>query len=564
MRRIVPALYLVIFSSIIPSIFILTPYELKDFSQSIVSATTFTSNIFFPIKGDYFSSSSDLKPLIHTWSLSVEEQFYILYPILYYILIKKRLQPGKTILLCLLASLILAQFLSNNLPEYNFYLTLTRSWEFLCGVLLIYIDKNSFHSSLKKRNALSIIGAILILLPIFAYNEKLNSPSIEILPVLLGTSIIILYAKTDTYIGKILSTKLMFYIGTISYSLYLWHQPVFAFSRVFLDYEILNNSLILISQYLVILALSHITYKYIETPFRNPKKIPSYKFYIIFSTSTLLLIFTGLLGHFNNGFPNRYSNEKVKILNYKNYNKDPIYRSGECFLKEGQVFSDFPAFCLPNTKIENTTLVWGDSFAAAISYGIRTRNPAQTAQLSSFTCPPILDYEIPSNSYCHQINENIINTIKERRPDNIILHARWNIHRKAVDSGKLHKTIQRIKSLSPESNLLIIGGAPQWYPSLPELIVKSEKSKKRVHSQFYDEIKKTDDSLEKIATKESITFISLLNHLCLDKKCISLLQDKGGGKPIAWDYGHLTAEGSLFIYDKIFKENSKSTLPRKD
>ena len=304
-RRIIPAL-LVVMLAFMPLAWIyLLPSSFVDFSKSILYSLGFSSNLYFWKSGLVYGAESGLlKPFLHTWSLSVEEQFYILFPII--VLITFRFFRKYLIYILLigfLTSLALADWTSRNYPSFNFYILPTRGWELLAGSILAYFEITKGHRS--KNRMLSIIlptiGLILIGHSILFFDGRTFHPSFYTLSPIIGVCLIIWFSHKDQLITKILTTKLFVGIGLISYSLYLWHYPIFAFSRLigFMNGSLFNLFLIGI----ITTILSILSYYFVERPFRN-KNI---KFKLIIN---LILVFIFLLI-----FLNYYVIEKKGIGN---------------------------------------------------------------------------------------------------------------------------------------------------------------------------------------------------------------------------------------------------------
>nr|WP_272867689.1 acyltransferase [Crenothrix polyspora] len=284
-RRILPALFFVMAISIPFAWILLSPFDLASFSKSLVATPLFFSNFFFWIDGGYFETTAELKPLIHTWSLAVEEQYYIFFPI--FLILSWKLGRScvvKLILIIAILSLLAAQFGASYKPVANFFLLPTRAWELAIGALISFYFSNTdrVDLTLKSRQFLSGFGVGLIILPIFIFNKDTPFPSFYTLIPTVGAAFILLFCQSDTAIGKILGSKLFVSIGLISYSAYLWHQPIFALSRYYFSTISLMKMSALVICTLLLAALS---WKYIERPFRN-KNIVSRK--IIFSFSLIV------------------------------------------------------------------------------------------------------------------------------------------------------------------------------------------------------------------------------------------------------------------------------------
>lgn len=313
-RRILPALIFVILISSIISFIFLTRSELGSYFKSVIATLLFFSNFYFYKTTPYFRSESDLEPLLHTWSLSIEEQFYIIFPITL-LLFHKFFKRYIFLMLAFgfVASLFICQFLALKTGgTLNFYFTFSRAWELalgaICAHTLIYKDLS--YSTLIK-NLFSTIGIILIVFSIFFFSRQTVFPSFYTLVPTIGTSLIILFADKDTFINKILSIKFLVSIGLISYSLYLWHQPLLAFGRIFFDDLSIINKLTLI--FLSIL-MSIISYFLIEKIFRDKNKIDFKFFFKTITITSIFLVLFSLISYNYFSFKNSTEARLAKLL----------------------------------------------------------------------------------------------------------------------------------------------------------------------------------------------------------------------------------------------------------
>ncbi|MDB9716723.1 acyltransferase [Methylophilaceae bacterium] len=313
-KRILPALFTVIIACIPLALIFMPPAAFLDFSKSIISATWFVQNFWANSNIGYFNISAEEMPLLHTWSLSVEEQFYILYPtfLIFFLSLGKRVLIG-AITSILIISVSLSQFGGNlastfpfydevfrlnAIPSFAFFLTPTRIFELLAGSLCVFIFPQ--YKSKATKNFLSVFGLALIVISILVFDKSLPLPGFLTFIPILGTVLIILYGQSNTFVGKFLSSKVLVSIGLISYSLYLWHQPLFAFARI----SSLNEP----SAYVLMLLiagsflLAFLTYRFIETPFRHNLKL-ELKHYL-----TLMVVVSGIgiVGVLSNGFDDRF------------------------------------------------------------------------------------------------------------------------------------------------------------------------------------------------------------------------------------------------------------------
>ena len=303
-RRLLPALFLVTGISIPLAWLWLPPVPMRDFSQSLVAVPLFASNFLFWSETDYFDTASELKPLLHTWSLAIEGQFYLLFPILLIALYraKKKFLIFGLAALCLV-SVALAQWASSIAPAANFYLLPTRIWEFLIGSLAaIYILKAKHGPP--GRNTAEILGTLglgMVIYSVFTFSAQTPFPSIHALVPTIGTALVIVFSSGETFLGRALATKYLVGAGLVSYSAYLWHYPIFVFARQ----AGAQPSSLLWACVLIFFSFSmaYLSWKFIEKPFRSRSLVPAKRFLKISSGVAVGLIALGLLGHTNDGFP---------------------------------------------------------------------------------------------------------------------------------------------------------------------------------------------------------------------------------------------------------------------
>ncbi|MDC1498742.1 acyltransferase [Amylibacter sp.] len=294
-RRILPALFFVMLVCIPFAWMWMVPSQMKDFSQSLVAVSLFASNILFWRESGYFDAAAEEKPLLHTWSLAVEEQYYVLFPI--FLILAWRFGKNRVfwmIVVMAAISLLLSEWGWRNKASANFYLAPTRAWELFAGSIAAFIVQKK---GVQRNNFLSLIGLAAIIFSIFFYDENTPFPSVYALVPVLGVVLLVLYAGKETLAAKLLSTKGFVGIGLISYSAYLWHQPLFAFARVYRG--VLTEEWLMIFLSAISLFFAFLSWKFIESPFRAKRKV-SAKSILYFSTAGILVFITaGLYGHFN-------------------------------------------------------------------------------------------------------------------------------------------------------------------------------------------------------------------------------------------------------------------------
>lgn len=291
-RRILPALFFVVACCVPASFLIMSVAEFRVFSQSIVATLAFLSNIFFWQNTGYFSPTSDTMPLLHTWSLAVEEQFYIAFPIILFALYN---HINKKILLFLAVatgfSLALSEWAAHTYPSANFYLPITRAWELLAGALTAY----ALHDRERLANeTLATIGFAGLIGSITYLNQNDALPGLLAIVPVGGTVLLILYADHSKGVGRLLSTRPMIAIGLISYSVYLWHHPLFSFSRLHFDGT--PPQAVMAMLVVASIAMGAVSWKFVEQPFRRKGGISQLSTAALGSFSAACLVLVGIIG----------------------------------------------------------------------------------------------------------------------------------------------------------------------------------------------------------------------------------------------------------------------------
>ena len=413
-RRIFPALFFVVLACIPFAWLWMLPYEFKDFSESIVSIALFTSNFLFWHKNAYFEAPTALNPLIHTWSLAVEEQFYLIFPFLMIFLHKF----NKFILIMALTliaacSLGLAHWASHTHPSANFYLLSTRAWELGIGAILAVITGNRTSSSPGWIAQIgSATGLCAILCAVFAFNATVPFPSLWGLVPVLGTALVIVYATPSTIVGRLLSWPPVVGIGLISYSTYLWHQPLFAFARIRLVGHVPN--IIYIALCVLSAALGYLSWRFVERPYRQAALVSRSQIFLAASIMAVSLSAFGLAGYLTAGFPSRHGKDALVASDVlsANYGLSPTCEDSFTLSTD----------CRTNDSPQ--VLVWGDSFAMHLVDGIIASNPdVSLIQMTKSVCGPFLgiapisnanrEYDETWSDGCMNFNNHVFNWVNE-------------------------------------------------------------------------------------------------------------------------------------------------------
>ena len=427
-RRILPALLFIMLIFLPFAWMYLLPSDFIDFSKSILYSLGFSSNFYFHYSGQQYGAESGLlKPFLHTWSLSVEEQYYILFPIILLITFKYfRKYIIHILILGFVISLGLADWGSRNHPSFNFYVLPTRGWELLAGSIVAYFEVTKGHRSKNKKLNLILptIGLFLIGHSILFFNDKMFHPSFYTLSPIIGVCSIIWFSQKNEIITKILSTKLFVGMGLISYSLYLWHYPIFAFSRIteFLS-EDLSNKLFLV---IVTFALSILSYYFIEKPFRD-KRNKSLNIFGIISFLLLLLFTINFLSIQKKGFSSRVPDLLKNNLNARSH----LVNS------KGEVCQSNPDGCSFNVSSNKKVFIIGDSLMGSLAHDLKERVVSKSYQFNTSILggclffPGFNSVEIKTNKITRCNNKyfsNLEGKLKKEKDSIIILGGRFSAH----------------------------------------------------------------------------------------------------------------------------------------
>ena len=391
-RRILPALFFVVLVCIPFAWEWMPPSQLKEFSQSVAAVSLFGSNILFWQQSGYFAPAAELKPLLHTWSLAVEEQYYIVFPL--FMLVAWRF--GKrvlfaSLLLIAVVSLLLAQWGLADDPDASFYLLPARLWELLIGSLIaIYLfykrpdDVAETGPATCAQQFLGFFGLALIVYSIVAFDDETPFPGLYALIPTVGTALVILCASRTTVVARLLSCQVPVGIGLISYSAYLWHQPLFAFARVRSVGE--PSQALLMFLGVLSLALAFVTWKYVEQPLRDRSRFPRRQIVYYAVVGAGVVVGAGFLGHLNDGFSSRTTGSGQT---YAESRFDDRVRVNHGLSRKCAWKFTLSEACRTNEQPD--ILVWGDSFAMHLVPGILASNQnAKIVQITKSACGPII------------------------------------------------------------------------------------------------------------------------------------------------------------------------------
>ena len=551
-RRILPALFVVMLATLPFALLWLMPSELKAYGQSWVAVSLFSSNILFWLTSGYFETTAELKPLLHTWSLGVEEQYYVIFPLLLMLFWKRgRNWLLPVLILVVVGSLAASEWGVRQYPSAAFYLLPFRAWELLAGgfIAFYFVRHDRMAQSATVNQWGSLIGLILLLIAIFGYNRYMPFPGISAILPVLGTVLLIIFTTPKTWVGKLLCSRPMVQIGLISYSAYLWHNPLFAFARVRSEFHLESVSLMLVLSVLS-LVLAYFTWKYVEAPFRKKDGFSRRQIFQMSFGGSFLLLIMGLAMHFY------YQAREVKM----DYQWGIHARQYECLIQDSHEDNQKPECYVPGN---NTVLLWGDSHAASLYQGLASfarENDIALTQLNQSACPPLLGLEQANyeRKNCSRINQRIIADIAHYRYNTVILHSMWFYDRAPASleeiSSHLTETIQSIYRVSPTTKVVVIGNMPRWYISAERVYTRELEDKGKYTNKEGNFMARAvllpdlEAVLKRAAESNHAEFIAPSAYLCepgSNEHRLCLLSLHGSREGMAYiDANHLSKAGA--------------------
>ena len=553
-RRIFPALFVTLGVSAILAYKFFLPAEMDKFAKSLLAATFSLSNVFFYHQAGYFEGAAAMKPLLHTWSLAVEEQFYIFLPL--FLLTLRRFTLAKQRILVLLVALVsfsVSAWGAFRSPDAAFYLAHTRAWELLLGTL-IALDLFPRFSKVIWRNAASLAGLVMILVAAILCDKTTPFPGLAAAGPCLGAALIIAAGRGgQSWVGRALSLSPVVFIGTISYSLYLWHWPLIVFQGAS---GLLAQGLSPKSSKLVVLGISLVvatlSWRFVEQPFRDSrKKLPRPRLFQIAATAAAVLAVFGITALATRGFPARYPLEAVRIASFlenSDLTTEAQYRVGTCFLTSRNPHANFdPADCLRKVSGKRNELLIGDSHAAQLWFGLSSVfRDINFMQATASGCKPTLEQPMGADQRCRQLMEYVLRDyLRDHSVDSVLIAARWD----KADLPRLQRTVLSLKKQG--IRVVLFGPMVQYDSALPRLLAISIQQNApgipADHRVAYYET--LDQEMARLASETlEVSYISYFKLICPQGSC---LEYAAKGVPLQSDYGHLTGDGSVLIAGKI-------------
>jgi peptidoglycan/LPS O-acetylase OafA/YrhL len=431
-RRILPALAFVVLITALAAVVLMPADLFKDFALSVVNVGTFTSNFYFYATSGYFATLAEEKPLLHTWSLAVEEQYYLFFPVLLAWLWGRSKNAVITVLVGLtMVSFACGQYLlGQNQLDANFYLIFSRAWELFFGSFLAFLQLPKWQSSRWINELGSWVGMGMIAYSVFAFTDHTPFPGYATLMPVVGTCLLIVFASPTGLLGRILCSRVLVYFGLMSYSLYLWHQPILAFLKMKTVGTVPDWMLWMALVLAVLLASCSL--RWIEKPFRNKQFLTRARVFQLSIFTLALMIGLGWLSHAQNGFPQRFSDSPYTAT----ISSSPMHRKcntrGVDYLK--------PADACTYLGANITWAALGDSHIVEPAYALAKRlEPSGEGLLHlAFTaCPNGYTIELNTPKGCSDWSKEAVAEILARDSiKDVLIGYRYSMHLFGADLSR--------------------------------------------------------------------------------------------------------------------------------
>jgi len=558
-RRLLPALYAMVALTAVPTFHYLLASERLEFFRSVAAVATFTSNFFFWWQSGYFDHAAVEKPLLHTWSLAVEEQFYLALPLILWSWVRWR--RGQALRLSVVLFTIgVASFglciwlMRGQHSSAAFFMSPPRAWEFLLGGLIALPNCPITRFPWVRRMARGL-GVLLIAIPAFSLRQGPGFPGVNALAPCLGAMIFI-------WSGIGVPTRprsqysplgILNFFGRISYSLYLWHWPVFTFAR-FSKSNLTLEAGEKILLFAATVGISYLSWRFVEQPFRERSTIATRQgAFRLAGIATALLLVASAGGIGASSGPSSMDQIARQLETYDDYPVERLYRSGSCFSTPDGMLGEA---CLALIPGKINLLLWGDSFAAHYFHGLQVvTNPKSlnVLQATQPTCMPTLSAASQGLSLCRNLATQMEALLRDHKPDVIVLSADWlEDARPPRFAGMIADLRHTLATLDSLGIFVVLLGPPVQYRSrLPAMLLRSAlRHVDPLPADFLlEDVFALDERMKAaLPAQGKFSYISVLDAVCPQRRCPLTIE---GGIPLAWDHAHLTAEGSVYVMSKV-------------
>ena len=540
-KRIFPSLLLVLLAAYVFGWFNLIDTEYKELGKHIAAGASFVSNFALWREAGYFDLSAESKPLLHLWSLAVEEQFYVFWPLMLWAFHRRRANPLWAIAGVGLVSFVLNIALSHTDPTADFYSPFTRFWELMigCGLAYRHIRKQGISSG--NTDFSGAAGAFMIVLSLILFRGQQGYPGWEALLPTCGACLLIAAGPDSVINRRILNARLLVWVGLISFPLYLWHWPLLVFSRLQAGETPLWSVRLL--AILAAVVLAWMSYRLVEMPIRFGKR-NSWKV----SMLVLAMALVGLIGfktYQRDGLSFRLAYMVEQFAGDESHTD--LRRVHTCFLEDDDNVNMFVDSCTePGTR--PLVFLWGDSTAGALYPGLRSLQQQYDFRIAEYTagnCPPLLGANARSE-HCAEIHQNILARIQKERPALVLLVGDWQ----AIDAAKIGDTVAALRQAGI-ARFVIAGPTPYWLEILPKtywLYWRKFHKALPEYTRFglAGDTEGADERMQGAVAPLDVPYVSIYRALCNQDGC-KTRTGPGRGKILISDHVHLTPSGSIAL-----------------
>jgi peptidoglycan/LPS O-acetylase OafA/YrhL len=540
-RRIFPALIVVLAVVLVLGWLWMLPAAYAQLSSDVFASAAFFANIALLLQSGYFDVEAAKKPLLHLWSLGIEEQFYLFWPLILMLAARLRLSLLKVAIIIGLASFALNVALIGSNPVATFYLPFTRAWELLAGAALAcgWIKLSQAEAASNLRAAIGI--ALLAVAAALLDTNSAFPGWWAVLPVLGGA--LLLSAPHAWGCRHVLANPVMVWIGLISYPLYLWHWPLLVFLALikFAPLTLLERGLIVGLS----IALAWATYRFVEIPFRFGRPSPAKLLGL--GGGMALIALAGAVVVENGGFDFRLPDEIRGMTQVTTQSSQ--WRVHQCLIDLSRETS-FADSCVDRGR-RPLILVWGDSTAGALMPGLRKAQEGRgfgIAQFTSNSCIPALNTDVAGTPNCRAINDKVLSLARELKPDIVLLHSTWDRYLEGMGA-----TVAALKQQT-NARVVVLGSVPWWKRGLPNEVLRYFMLHHRLIPQRSGRAE-ADGSAAKLRDKVvpvGAEFISVWDAMCNADGCLTRIGETAGDIS-ATDQVHLSEKGSVFLIQSIIE-----------
>ncbi|MFM0265549.1 acyltransferase family protein [Paraburkholderia sediminicola] len=553
-KRIFPALLCVLVACYAFGWFNLLDTEFMQLGKHVAAGAGFVSNLALWTEAGYFDASAESKPLLHLWSLAVEEQFYLIWPVV--LLLSKRFRVNLLVVVLIvgIGSFALNMVMINSNPTADFYSPFTRFWELMIGCGLAYRHTLSNHQSGTRSDRWSLVGCLLIALAVVLLRGQVAFPGWRALLPTIGAYLVI-GARGEGWINrKILAARPLVWIGLISFPLYLWHWPLLVFPRILAGDT--PAWTIRVAALLASVVMAWLTYRFIERPVRYGSKT-SWKVAGL-ALAMCAIGFVGFNTYQRHGLAFRF-NKTVTQFTGDAGDSMQAWREGRCFLQPGHGGTEFAPECT-DSGTGPLVFLWGDSFAAALSPGLEALQQNHAFRLAQHTasgCPPLLSGDAPYPD-CVRLRNRAFEILRRVHPTTVILASDWS----SDSLDRLGGTVAALRS-SGFQDIVMVGPVPHWRDTLPKIYwIYWRKNHQILPAYTRFELDPQTEALDRqaqaIAKGLTIRYVSAYQQMCNSEGCETRI---GPGKGVisASDAAHLTPAASVALMNAVGSNVLSST-----